>query len=59
MNTELNQLYEQRRKIFEEKYEEAFGKKCVLKPLNIDEEKVVNGEYIMALNCYGIKSNWL
>lgn len=55
----MDNLIEERRKRFIEKYKEAFGVEPELKPLLSDDEKYDSGDYYLVLNFYGIKSNWL
>lgn len=59
INKELEEIYEKRRILFAKKYKEAFNKECEFKELMTDDEKLKSGDYIMVLNYYGIKSDWL
>lgn len=59
INKELEYIYEKRRQQFAKRYREAFHKECEFKQLITDDEKMQSGDYILTLNYYGIKSNWL
>lgn len=57
MERKIDELYEERRILFSQKYKEAFGIEPKFKPLMSDEDRFDSGEYTLVLNYYGIKSN--